>query len=166
MPFGKKSYIRRAIAEEAQGNYSQAAALYAQAQDFEKVGEMYETMGDLLRLLSKKIKAYQQALRWYKVTEHREIVAGKLARAMEFDIRADEGLTPRKRQRLIEVAEHYALARQWKQSGKVYEQLEMPDRATAMYIQGGAIDEIERLASQNADRTHQRVTAHHQGVDQ
>jgi hypothetical protein len=34
----------------------------AQAQEFEKVGEMYETMGDLLRLLSKKIKAYQRAL--------------------------------------------------------------------------------------------------------
>lgn len=157
MAFGKKSYMRRALTEEAQGNYSQAAALYARVQEFEKVGEMYETMGDLLRLLSKKIKAYQQALRWYKVPEHRESAAGKLARAMESDIRAGGGLG--KRQRLLEAAEYYALARQWKQAGEIYEQLRMPERATEMYVQGGAIDEIERLASQNADRTHQKVTA-------
>ena len=35
MPFGKKSYIRRAIAEEAQGNYSQALDRLEKALSFE-----------------------------------------------------------------------------------------------------------------------------------
>ena len=48
MKFLKKSYIQEAIAEEAKGNYKQAAAFYSKAEEFEKVGEMYELLGDIV----------------------------------------------------------------------------------------------------------------------
>ena len=113
MKFRKKSYIQQALAEEAKGNYKQAAAFYSKAEEFEKVGEMYELLGDMSRPLPRKIRAYQQALHWYKLSEHLEPVAAKLAKTMEVEIRADAKVSPVELHRLSEVAEYYALAKQW-----------------------------------------------------
>lgn len=159
MKLRKSTDPPEALAEEAKGNYAQAAALYAQAGAFEKVGEMYELLGDLTRDMPEKIKAYQQAIHWYKQPEHLEPAAAKIAVVMEAEIRADNAISPSERYRLADVAEYYARAKQWEKAGKIYEELHLDDQATEMYIQGGAIEQIERLASLKKSRVHQQVTA-------
>jgi tetratricopeptide (TPR) repeat protein len=159
MKFFKKSYIQQAIAEEAKGNYKQAAALYSKAEEFEKVGEMYELIGDMSRSFPQKIKAYQQAIRWYNLPGHLEPLAEKLAKTMEIEIRADAKVSPVELHRLSEVAEYYVLAKQWEKAGKIYEELGMYDKATEMYIQGGAIEQVERLAGRKEERDHRVSTA-------
>ena len=64
MNFLKKFHLQQALKEEARGNFAQAAAAYAKAEEFEKVGDMYEAIGEMSRELPAKIQAYQQALRW------------------------------------------------------------------------------------------------------
>ena len=152
----KKSYMREALAEEAKGNYREAAALYSKVEEFEKVGEMYELLGNLAHAFPKKISAYQQALRWYKLPEHLESLAEKLANALEVEIRANSA---GELQRLSEVAEYYALAKQWEKAGKIYEEIGLYDKATEMYIQGGAIERVEQTASRKADQDRRAVTA-------
>lgn len=156
MNLRKKSYLREALAEEAKGNYREAAGLYAKAEEFEKVGEMYELTGNLAHALPKKISAYQQALHWYKRPEHIEPLAEKLATALEVEIRAHSA---GELERLAEVAEYYALAKQWEKAGKIYAELGRYDQATAMYIQGGAIERVEQAASQKEDQARRRLQA-------
>jgi tetratricopeptide (TPR) repeat protein len=159
MKFLKKSYIQRAIAEEAKGNYKQAAAFYSKAGEFEKVGEMYELIGDMTRAFPPKIRAYQQAIRWYKLPEQLEPLAEKLARTMEAEIREDAKLSPVELQRLPKVAEYYALAKQWEKAGRIYEEVGMYENATEMYIQGGAIEQVEQIANRKEERNHRVFTA-------
>lgn len=152
MKFRKKSYIQQALAEKAKGNYKQAAAFYSKAEEFEKVGEMYELLGDMSRPFPQKIRAYQQALHWYKLSEHLEPVAAKLAKTMEVEIRADAKVSPVELHRLSEVAEYYALAKQWEKAGRIYEEAGMYENATEMYIQGGAVEQVEQIASRTEER--------------
>lgn len=151
MKFLKKSYIQQALAEEARGNYRQAAALYSKAEEFEKVGEMHELLGDMSRSFPRKIKAYQQAIHWYKLPEHLEPAAEKLAKTMEVEIRADAKVSPVELHRLSKVAEYYALAKQWEKAGKIYEEIGMYENATEMYIQGGAVERVEQIAGRKAE---------------
>jgi len=159
MKFLKKSYIQEAIAEEAKGNYKQAAAFYSKAEEFEKVGEMYELLGDISRSFPQKIKAYQQAIHWYKLPEHIKAIAEKLAEIMEIEIRADAKVSPVELHRLSKIAEYYALAKQWEKAGKIYEEIGMYDKATEMYIQGGAIEQVEQIASRREERDRRVSTA-------
>jgi hypothetical protein len=154
-----KLYMQQAFAEEARGNYQQAAVLYLKAGESEKVGEMYELLGNLASALPEKIKAYQQAIRWYKLPEHREPLAAKLATVMELDIRQDGEVSPAEQHRLPDVAEYYALAKQWEKAGKIYEELGMYEQATEMYVQGGAIEQVEQIASRKGDHDHRALTA-------
>jgi hypothetical protein len=116
MNFLKKSYRQRAI-QEGKGNYTQAAAFYSKAEEFEKVGEMHELLGDFADTFPAKIRAYQQALRWYRQPDHQEPLAYKLAEIMEADIRADATVSAIESRRLPMVAEYYALAKKWKKAG-------------------------------------------------
>ncbi|MBD3308564.1 FHA domain-containing protein [candidate division KSB3 bacterium] len=159
MKFLKNLYIQRALREEAKGNFKQAAAFYSKAEDFEKVGEMHELIGDMLRTFPDKIKAYQRAIRWYQEPEHLERAADKLARAMEIEIRADAKVSPVELHRLPKVAEYYALAKQWKKAGSIYEELGMYDEATQMYIQGGEIRQIEQISARQEARDHRLYSA-------
>ncbi len=151
MKFLKKSYIQRAIREEAKGNYKQAAAYYSKAGEFEKVGEMHELVGDITRAFPAKIRAYQQAIRWYTTGERLEALAGKLAKTMELEIRADSKVSSIEHHRLQKVAEYYTLAKLWHESGRIYEELGMLDEATEMYIHEGNIKQIERLADRKEE---------------
>lgn len=157
----KKTYIQRALREEAQGNYKQAAAFYSKAEEFEKVGEMHELLGDMTRSFPDKIRAYQQALRWYKQAEHIENLAKKLAETMEIEIRADAKVSAVELHRLPKVAEYYALGKEWKRAGSIYEELGMYDRAEEMYIQGGEIESLEKIAVRKEDQDHRKYSAQH-----
>lgn len=150
----KKAYMQRALTEEARGNYKQAAAYYSKAGEYEKVGEMYELLGDMTRPFPAKIRAYQQAVRWYKKPEHLEQMAGKLANTMEVEIRADKKVAAMERHRLPQVAEYYALAKQWEQAGRIYEELGLYEKATEMYVQGGAIEKVEQISDRQVTHDH------------
>lgn len=157
--FLKKAYIQRAISEEAKGNYKQAAAYYSKAEEYEKVGEMYETVGDMTRSFPARIREYQQALRWYKKPDHLIALAAKLAKIMEVEIRADAKVSVIERQRLQKAAEYYAVAKQWKEAGRLYEELDMLDEATEMYVQGGEIELVEKLSARKEVQSHRNYTA-------
>lgn len=159
MNFLKKSSIQKAIREEAKGNYKQAAAFYSKAEEFEKVGEMHELLGDLANTFSSKIREYRQALRWYTQPEHLEPLARKLAETMETEIRADEKVSPIESRRLPAVAEYYALAKQWKKAGELYEEMGMFEKATEMYIQGGEVEQVEQISVRKEDRFHRSYSA-------
>ncbi len=159
MKFLKKTYIQRALREEAKGNYKQAAAFYSKAEEFEKVGEMHELLGDMTRAFSHKIRAYQQALRWYKQPAQIENLAKKLAETMEVEIRADAKVSAVELHRLPKVAEYYALAKEWKKAGSIYEELGMYNEAQEMYVQGGEIERLEKIATRKEDRDHRRYSA-------
>lgn len=159
MNFLKKSYIQKAIREEAKGNYKQAAAFYSKAEEFEKVGEMHELLGDLANTFSSKIREYRQALRWYQQPEHLTPLARKLAETMETEIRADEKISPIESRRLPAVAEYYALAKQWKKAGELYEEMGLFEKATEMYIQGGEVEQVEQISARKEDRFHRTYSA-------
>ncbi|MCP4403004.1 MAG: FHA domain-containing protein [bacterium] len=159
MKFLKKSYIQRAIGEEAKGNYQQAAAYYSKAEEFEKVGEMYEAMGDMIRAFPARIRAYQQALRWYKVPQNVENLAQKLAKIMEVEIRADTKVTTIEAQRLQKAAEYYALGKMWGEAGRIYEELGQLDEAIEMYIQAGDVVRIEQLSASKESRSQRSFSA-------
>lgn len=159
MKFLKKTYMQRALREEAKGNYKQAAAFYSKAEEFEKVGEMHELLGDMSRAFPHKIRAYQQALRWYKQSEHIENITKKLAETMEIEIRADAKVSAVELHRLPKVAEYYALAKQWKKAGNIYEELGMYEEATEMYIQGGEVERVEKMSARKEDRDHRVYSA-------
>lgn len=163
--FLKKSYMQRAIYEEAQGNYTRAAALYSKVEEFEKVGEMHEFIGDLADTFPEKIRAYQQALRWYKQPEHLEALARKLAETMEADIRADAHVSAIESRRLPTLAEYYALAKQWKKAAEIYEELGLYEKATEMYVQGGEVEQVEQIAARTDDRF-QRTSSAQQLYDE
>ncbi|MDY0091309.1 MAG: FHA domain-containing protein [Candidatus Vecturithrix sp.] len=159
MNFLKKSYRQRAIQEEAKGNYTQAAAFYSKAEEFEKVGEMHELLGDFADTFPAKIRAYQQALRWYRQPDHQEPLAYKLAEIMEADIRADATVSAIESRRLPMVAEYYALAKKWKKAGNLYEELGMYEKATEMYIQGGEVEHVEQISVRKDDRFQRTYSA-------
>ena len=161
MRFLKKSYIQRAIREEAQGNYKQAAVYYSKAEEFEKVGEMHELVGDITRAFPAKIRAYQQALRWYKTPAQIQKLAEKLAKTMEVEIRADAKVSAIEHQRLQKVAEYYARATLWSEAGRIYEELGMLGEATEMYVQGGDIEQVEKLSDRQEERNHRTYSAQH-----
>lgn len=159
MRFLKKSYLQRATEEEARGSYKDAAAFYAKAEDYEKVGEMHEVLGDLARTFPAKITAYEQAIRWYKSADRLEQIAAKLAQVMDADIRTDAVVSAAERQQLPQVAQYYALAKQWASAGKIYEELGMYDKATEMYIQGGDIARVEQIAARKGEHEQRVFTA-------
>ena len=155
----KKSYIQRALREEAKGNYKQAAAYYSKAEEFEMVGEMHELLGDMTRAFPAKIRAYQQAIRWYKQPEHIKNLARKLAETMEREIRADAKVATTELQRLTKAAEYYTLAKQWNKAGNIYEELGMYDEATEAYIQGGEVERVEQLSVRKEERDHRKYSS-------
>ncbi|PIE33899.1 hypothetical protein CSA56_09425 [candidate division KSB3 bacterium] len=159
--FLKNSYIQRAIREESRGNYTQAAVYYSKAEEFEKVGEMHELLGDMTREFPAKIRAYQQAIRWYTDRERLKALALKLAQTMELEIRADSKVSTIEKQRLQKVAEYYALAESWNEAGRICEELGMLDQATDMYVQGGHIERIEALAERKEAHAHRTFSAQH-----
>ena len=157
--FLKKSYIQRAISEEAKGNYLQAAAYYSKAEEFEKVGEMYEALGDITRAFPARIRAYKQALRWYKAPRKIEGLAQKLAQIMEFEIRADAKVTHIETQRLQKAAEYYALGKMWSEAGRIHEELGQLDKAIEMYVQAGEIALVEKLSASRESRSQRSFSA-------
>ena len=159
MKFLKKSYIQRAISEEAKGNYQQAAAYYSKAEEFEKVGEMYEALGDMTRAFPARIRAYQQALRWYKIPQNVEPLAQKLAKIMEVEIRADAKVTSIEAQRLQKSAEYYALGKMWGEAGRIHEELGQLDKAIEMYIEAGDISRVEQLSASKESRSQRSFSA-------
>lgn len=163
--FFKKSYMQRAVYEEAQGNYTRAAAWYSKADEPEKVGEMHEFIGDLADTFPEKIRAYQQALRWYRQPEHIEPLARKLAETMETDIRADAQVSAIESRRLPTLAEYYALAKQWKKAAEIYEESGLYEKATEMYVQGGEVEQVEQIAARTDDRF-QRTSSAQQLYDE
>jgi hypothetical protein len=86
-------------------------------------------------------------------------LAAKLANDMELDIRQDGEVSPAEQHRLPDVAGYYALAKQWEKAGKIYEDLGMYEQATAMYVQGGAIEQVEQIASRKGEHDHRALTA-------
>lgn len=159
MNFLKKFHLQQALKEEARGNFAQAAAAYAKAEEFEKVGEMYEAIGEMSRELSAKIQAYQQALRWLKAPERLETLAGKLAALMEDDVRQDGQVSRIERHVLQQIAEYYATAKRWKDAGRIYEELHLPEQATEMYVRGGEIELVERVSAKQEQHDHRAHTA-------
>lgn len=148
MKFLKQWYLQRAIQEKARGDFAEAAKYYAKAEQYEAVGAMYEMLGEVSQSLPEKIQAYQQALHWYVACNARQRVelARKLATLMEDDVRQDGQIKRAERHTLQQIAEYYATANLWKEAGRIYEELGLPDNASEMYVKGGEIELIEKLS--------------------
>lgn len=148
MKFLKQSYLQRAIQEKARGDFAEAAKYYAKAEQYQEVGAMYEMLAEISRSLPEKIQAYQQALHWYVTCNApaRAELAGKLAALMEDDVREDGQIKRAERHTLQQIAEYYATANLWKEAGRLYEELGLPDNASEMYVKGGEIELIEKLS--------------------
>ena len=128
------SALKKAKTAEARGNYKLAAEYYAKAKQIEKVGEMWELIGDnpadseLMR-----INNYRKALRWYQEEENLQKVFGKLGEMMErlaYHRNND-------RYKLLEAAEYYGKAEHWEKAAKIYEQLGEKDKAIDAYEEAG-----------------------------
>jgi len=161
MKFLKQNYLQRALQEKARGDFAEAAKYYAKAESFEEVGAMYEMLGEIGSSLPEKIQAYQQALHWYVSCNApaRVELAGKLAALMEDAARGDGRGKQIERHAVQQIAEYYAAANLWKEAGRIYEDAGLLDQANEMYVKGGEIELVERLAERQERDDHRAHSA-------